>query len=180
MVSRLDLPKPVQRLRARDQLGVVGAPWVGQADPGPSPATLRDLAVPFRWAGLSRRDKDLLGAFLESLDRRPDEFHTHVPVGRLPAVDDAAGDAFTRKQIESLWPRRIDAMMRFGREWWLVECKPDANHYVLGQLLCYWYWLRRDCPTINCRRLVLVTDTCDPEVLPVLERCGVSVVELPR
>lgn len=128
--------------------------------------------------GLSNRDRTLLQRFLGSLREDPDELHTHVPVGRLPAVDDAELDAFTRKQIESLWPRRIDAMLRFGSEWWLVECKPDANHYVLGQLLCYWYWLSRDCPKISCRRLVLVTDVCDPEVLPVLERCGVSVLEL--
>lgn len=176
----MEPPKPVQRLRARDQLGVVGARWVGQEVPGPSPATRRDLAVPFRWAGLSSRDRSLLSGFLAALDVEPDELHTHVPVGRLPAVDDAEADAFTRKQVESLWPRRIDAMLRFGAVWWLVECKPDANHYVLGQVLCYWYWLSRDCPAIDCRRVVLVTDTCDPEVLPVLERCGVSVVELRR
>jgi len=172
------LPKPVQRLRARDQLAVSAAAWQPFVSPGPSDATRRDPASPFRWMGLSKRDRGLLLRFLAVLKVGPDELHTHVPVGRLPAVDDSELDAFTRKQIESLWPRRIDAMLRFGREWWLVECKPDANHYVLGQLLCYYYWLCRDCPQISCRRLVLVTDVCDPEVLPVLERCGVTVLEV--
>lgn len=174
----MELPKPVRRARAREQLQVVGAEWSGWSRPGPSESTRREVGIPFRWLGLSGRDRTLLLRFVGALAVGPDELHTHVPVGRFPVVDDSELDSFTRKQIEDLWPRRIDAMLRFGRAWWIVECKPDANHYVLGQVLCYAYWLHRDCPWVECTRVIVATDRCDPEVKPVLELCGVSVVEL--
>lgn len=144
---------------------------------GPSALTLRDARVPLRWAGLVAADRGLLQRFLSRLGRAPDELHTHVPVGRAPWPASGVDD-FARRQIESCWARRIDALLRFGSEWWLVECKPSATHHVLGQVLCYVYWLTRDRPDLELARVLVVTDWADPELLPVLGCCGVGCVEV--
>lgn len=172
------LPKPVLRREYRH--GVVDAASAAgvEISLGPSAETLRDVAAPRRWLGLAYRDRRLLELFVGGLGVVPDELHTHVPVGTqrvlpgLPLGDEA------QRIVQGCWPRRIDAVMRFGVEWWLVECKPDANHYCLGQVLCYVFWWQRDCPGRDLSQVLVVTDVCDRDVLPVFDACGVSVVEV--
>lgn len=146
--------------------------------PGPTDATLRSMDAPLRWLGLSANDHELLARFLELMPRPPDELHTHVPVGMLPVVHDDMDDEFTAELLATLWPRRVDAAARWGDEWYLIELKPDAAHYVVGQVLCYYFWWVRARPDLPIPRAVVVTDTCDADVLPVLETLGVIVIEL--
>jgi len=146
--------------------------------PGPTERTLRDPLVPLRWAGLSSNDAELLERFLRTMPRPPDELHTHVPVGRLPVVHEDQDDPDTAKLLATLWPRRIDAMARWGEDWYLIECKPDAAHYVVGQVLCYYFWLLRERPDLPIAMPVVLTDKADEDVLPVLEALGIIVVEL--
>jgi len=134
--------------------------------------------VPFRWAGLSPTDRTLLEVYVERMARKPDAIHTHVAVGTIPVYHEDGDDPVIRAQLEACWPRRIDAVLRWGRKYQLVECKPDANHYVLGQLLCYVYWWLEHCHDLPEPQAVLVTDRCDPDVKPVVEALGVRVVEV--
>ncbi|KKN09938.1 hypothetical protein LCGC14_1041510 [marine sediment metagenome] len=166
------------RAALRRDTSLAPAGKVSGYEPGPTAATLRDPAVPFRWAGLSSNDAELLERFLRTMPRPPDELHTHVPVGRLPVVHEDQDDPDTAKLLATLWPRRIDVMARWGDDWYLIECKPDAAHYVVGQVLCYYFWLLRERPDLASPTPVVLTDKADEDVLPVLEALGIVVVEL--
>lgn len=167
---------------------------------GPTDETRRDLANPAGWAGVNGGDLPILERFLGLLEVEPDEMHTHVGCGvaetdevlaacnALPVIGNTrfarACDLANRKRdasrriFESLWPRRIDCMLRFGSAWWLIEAKVDAAHYVLGQCLCYVYWLSQDCPGLRVTRVVVATNKCDDGVERVLKACGVDVIEV--
>lgn len=145
---------------------------------GPTDETRRDLARPETWVGLSAGDHGLLVAFLDQLAIVPDELHTHVAVGlgdvELPSPSDSVG----HRLMTSLWPRRIDAALRFGEVWWIIECKIGCAHYVLGQCLCYAFWWMRDCPECPLVRVVVVTDCCHDDVKCVLCASGIDVLEI--
>lgn len=144
---------------------------------GPSDETRVDVFRPASWRGLSDGDHRLLGLFVESLGTVPDELHTHVPVGLPDEIPAERIGGVSHRLYERLWPRRIDAVMRFGDVWWLVECKVGAAHYVLGQCLCYAMWWLWECQPLSLDRIVVATDRCDDGVRAVLEVCGIQVVE---
>ena len=175
-MSGTDGPRDRTKLRHKVDLEAPPGRWGSVF--GPSPATLRDMTRPRGWLGLSHRDCRLLQDWLITLEPQPDELHTHVPVGSIPTLEPLHDSEFNRKQLESLWPRRIDAVLRLGDVWWIVECKPDANHYVLGQVVCYRFWWQRDAVECPLGRCLVITDRCDEDVLPVLEENQIDVVEL--
>lgn len=145
---------------------------------GPTDETRRDLARPETWVGLSTGDHALLVAFLDQLAVGPKELHTHVAVGLGDVEIPSTADAVGHRLMTSLWPRRVDAAVRFGDAWWLIECKVGCAHYVLGQCLCYAFWWMRDCPECPLERVVVVTDCCHDDVESVLCASGIDVVEL--
>jgi hypothetical protein len=130
------------------------------------------------WRGLSGNDAALLWHWLDGLEGKPDELHTHVPVGTVPAPPAGWDDAAGRREIEALWPRRIDAVARFGADWWLVECKPQADHYCLGQILCYAFWWAAVPGAVALSRVVVLTDVADRDCLRAFFAYGVEVVEV--
>lgn len=145
---------------------------------GPTDATRRSVSSPRSWAGLAGNDAELLGVFLDQVGADPLELHTGVPVGRVPTIADSETSERDRKMIAACWPRRIDACVRWPEGWWIVECKPDANHYAIGQLLCYYFWWCRDVVEDAPVRTVIVTDVCDPDVKPVAECLGLVIAEV--
>ena len=172
------MPNPRARLCLRDQLAEPQAvgPWCECC--GPTVDSCRDPDNPRNWAGLCVFDCGLLERFIGRLAVKPISLHTHVPVGRLPALKGVFDTELNRLQVGALWPRRIDALLEFADGWWLVEAKRDANHYVLGQVLCYREWLSRGRPELLVTRTLVVTDKCDADVVPVLEKYGIEVVEI--
>lgn len=159
--------------------GVVTPDGAGEASApsvfGPSEHTRRDLRDEFRWEGLSAGDVATLARFLEALEHSPDELHTHIPVGgvvRVPA--DCATDGMQR-MADWLYPRRVDAALRFGDAWWIVECKTSRGLAGLGQLMGYYYWWCRDCPECEVTRLVLACQGCDEDEAEAYAAAGVDV-----
>lgn len=142
---------------------------------GPSGATRRDVAVPYRWAGLAPLDHAVLVRFMGELGLVPDEFHTNVPVGG--SVEPLPADYFARigKMVAALYPRRIDAALRWGTSWWLVECKPDSAMHGLGQCLGYYFWWHRDVPAQPVSRVILACGSATPDEVAVYAACGVDV-----
>ena len=129
------------------------------------------------WCGLSVADAAVLELFLKVLEVEPDEVHTHVPVGGCPDLTVVGGDAAMVKMAQWSYPRRVDFVLRFGREWWLCECKPRGRVHAVGQLLAYFYWWCRDVPECPVSRLVMVTETCDADVVEFAGHLGIDVVE---
>ena len=143
---------------------------------GPWNGTRRELSSPRGWDGLSGDERDVLVRFLRELGEVPDELHTHVPVGLLPEVFETEEDPAIRFCIIGRWPFRIDACLRFGDEWWLVECKQDAGHACIGQALFYWFLWCRDVIAKRATRSVVACKRCDPQVGNFARRVGLDVV----
>ena len=145
---------------------------------GPTDETRGEAGRCCTWSGLSPFDGRLLSVFLSRLDVQPDEMHTHVPIGISEPQEPPAGTDVSAAWFRKMWARRIDFAVRFGDEWWLIECKRRSAHYVVGQCMCYAYWWFRDCPECELARVIVVTDQCCADVRCVLEFCGIDVVEL--
>lgn len=171
-------PKPVQRLAVRKLIDDRAPDEERIRGMGPVASTRRDLLYPRSWQGLSEFDRALLVRFLGELGVEPDELHTGVPVGTRPVVDVDEDDEKMQATIAGLYPRRVDAALRFGSGWWLVECKRDAQHYVLGQVLAYTFWWQRDLTHLRLDRVIVVTDRADRDLVPILVGMGISVIEV--
>ena len=140
--------------------------------------TRRDIGNPRHWRGLAGDDAALLATWLDRLEDEPDELHTGIAVGPLPEIPvEFSTPRLKAVQVgTSSW--RVDAAVRFGAKWWLIECKPDASHYALGQLLFYRWWWQQHPGYPIVERLVVLTDECDADMIPVFETYGVEVIQL--
>jgi hypothetical protein len=142
---------------------------------GPSAGTRRSLTDEYRWSGLSASDSAVFASFLKLVGGDVDELHTHVPVGGV--VEAPLGCEFggCGVMVAALYPRRVDAAVRVGSGWWLIECKPGRGMHGLGQLLSYFFWWVRDCASCPVSRLVLVCEECDDDQRAVYECFGIDV-----
>jgi len=147
---------------------------------GLSSRTLRDPAVPMRWEGVAADDSRLLEVWLGRLPVAPDELHTSVPVGMSDLGLDDYDVEWQRRFVAGAYPRRIDAIVRFGHDWWLIECKPAADHYCLGQILAYAYWWECVVAGGELADVVVLTDEVAGDCMPVFAAFGVTVIELGR
>lgn len=140
--------------------------------------TRRDIGNPRHWRGLAGDDAVLLATWIAGLKGKPDELHTGIAVGPLPEIPaEIKTPRLEAVQLgTSSW--RVDAAVRFGEWWWLIECKPDAGHQALGQLLFYWWWWKRQPGYPVVVRFVVLTDECDDDMLPVFKAYGVEVIRL--
>lgn len=145
---------------------------------GPIDETRRDIADPGTWVGLTLGERDLLQRYVDKLEVGTFELHTHIPVGMGGMCGPSTFDRASRKMLQQLYPRRVDAAVCTDNEWTLIECKLGCAHYVLGQILCYAYWWRRDCPECPVVDLLVLTDKCQDDVGCVLAAHGVVLDEL--
>jgi len=143
---------------------------------GPCGGTLRPSDGSLRWAGLSVGDELVLGQFLEWLGVVPDELHTNVPLGWMPDGEEVEGDVAWRRMLVDVYASKCDAALRFGCEWWIVECKPRASLHGLGQLLGYCYLWECCCAEKRACRLILACTEGDAHSEAACAACGVDVV----
>lgn len=140
--------------------------------------TRRDVGNPRHWRGLAGDDAALLATWIAGLEVKPDELHTGIAVGRLPEIPAAMDTARVRAVQAGTSSWRVDAAVRFETRWWLIECKPDAGHHALGQVLFYkWWWERQEGYPVAVR-FVILTDACDGDMLPVFKEHGIEVIRL--
>jgi len=145
---------------------------------GWSDETDRDIGNPRHWRGLAGDDAALLATWMGGLEVKPDELHTGIAVGPLPKIPAEISTPRLAAVHVGVSSWRVDAAVRFGAKWWLIECKPDAGHQALGQLLFYrWWWQQQDgYPAVE--RYVILTDDCDSDMIPVYEGHGIEVIRL--
>lgn len=145
---------------------------------GISDQTRRDPRRPRRWMGLRPDDGALLAIWVDSLGASLQELHTHVPVASddVDVVDVA--DPRMRRLAEQLYPRRVDAVLLIKDEWWLVECKPSADHMALGQVLCYAFWWEGLPAGPDLQHVAVLTDQADEMCRRAYFAHGVELIEL--
>lgn len=145
---------------------------------GPGPTTLRRPDNRRSWRGLSVNEATLLAVWLASHELHPDEVYTHVPVGPVAGGEAEYEDSAEGRMARAIYPRRIDAVLRFGERWWLVEAKVAASHQALGQVLLYRHlWgLGEGLPVLE--KVVVLTDVLCSDCRSAYRAHGVEIVEV--
>jgi hypothetical protein len=138
----------------------------------------RVVGLPRCWAGLRADDATLLAAWLGGLAEQPDELYTGVPVGPVPKLDGKAAATAVGAGYLASCAWRVDAVVRFGADWWLLECKPGAMHYTIGQVLFYRHWWGRTAGYPELAVVAIVSDLAEPDIVPVCREYGIVVVEV--
>ncbi len=143
---------------------------------GPCDRTERRVDLHERLSGITAQEEVYFWSFLKLLGREPDEIHTDVAVGQVETIVPDESFLGAAKLAARIYPWRVDVAIRFGSEWWIVECKQRASHYVLGQVCTYAYCWWRDCPQFHLARCVVATDACSDDVMEVAAAMGIDVV----
>jgi len=91
-----------------------------------------------------------------------------VPVGSGRAAPDIA-NAEDRVLWQSLTIKRVDVVVTWSDETWVVEVKPLMNFTGLGQVLGYTALFRSDHPDIRNVTPVLVCGGLDNELVKIYE-----------
>ncbi|MBA7494516.1 hypothetical protein ES702_05092 [subsurface metagenome] len=89
-----------------------------------------------------------------------------LPVG-ASALEQRIRDGITRK--------RIDVVCHVGDKYWVVEVKPRANMYALGQILTYVRLFSSEFAMVDEVVPVVICDEVDEDLLYLIEEFGVMV-----
>ena len=113
--------------------------------------------------------------FLESGDIEIQEVWYDVHVGAAVEVD-GAGDSLAARISAGVTRKRIDVVALVARRYWIIEVKPIAMHFAIGQVLVYeGLFIMEYEPELETWP-VIVCDHVDEDVVPECERLGVVVV----
>jgi len=113
--------------------------------------------------------------FLESGDIDLQEVWYDVHVGAM-VKGDWDDDSVNARIAAGLTRKRIDVVAVVDGRYWVIEVKPLAMHFAIGQVLVYeGLFVKEYNPPIETWP-VIVCDHVDEDVIPECERLGVVVV----
>jgi hypothetical protein len=141
---------------------------------GLSDITRRDQNTPRHWTGLTTADRVLLYAWLQTLDAGVDELHTDIVCGLTPELPSDYDYGLMQQLCAALHPLRMDAVIRRGVRWTIIECKPDAGYQALGQILSYAVYAPYARDALADADLLVVTDQIQAWAEPVYRRHNVA------
>lgn len=120
-------------------------------------------------------DTEVWTRFLESGDFDLQEVWYDVHVGAV-VQGDWADDSMPARIAAGLTRKRIDVVALVDGVFWVIEVKPIAQHFAIGQVLVYeGLFVKEYEPPIETWP-VIICDTVDEDVIPECERLGVVVV----
>ena len=184
-MTQLDTDQP-DRDRPDPETAPLPRPPGERADtPAPTRRRLPDesrrlVNQPARWAGLGKFDLAILAAYLARPALQILELHTNV---RLPLVDEFTQpitNPLADRLARTLFPRRIDAIIRRPGVWDVLEIKPRANMVSIGQILFYPHHARRAFNGLSAARPVILAAHTDPDIEPVLKALGIELRLVPE
>lgn len=140
--------------------------------------TRRSVDTTGRWPGLTAIDGAIFEQFVANNKSVIDEIHTDVPCGICASPPEWLRTDQGKRQLESMYPLRIDAVVRAGGVWHIVEVKPDAGYRSLGQVLTYKFWAKHTNPMLVDAVPCIVTDRVQEVITPVFDLYGVTVFEV--
>ncbi len=113
--------------------------------------------------------------FLESGDFALQEVWYDVRVGAV-VKGDWADDSRIARIAAGLTRKRIDVVAVVDGVYWIIEVKPVAMHFAIGQVLVYeGLFVKEYKPALETWP-VIICDSVDEDVIPECERLGVVVV----
>lgn len=113
--------------------------------------------------------------FLESGDIEIQECWYDVHVG-LPVLSPMGADSLQQRIANGLTRKRIDVVAIVDGVYWIIEVKPLAMHFAIGQVLVYEGLFVKEYEPAFETWPVIVCDRVDADVIPECERLGVVVV----
>ncbi len=113
--------------------------------------------------------------FLESGDIALQEVWYDVHVGAV-VKGDWEDDSVPARIAAGLTRKRIDVVALVDGRYWVIEVKPIAQHFAIGQVLVYEGLFVKEYEPALETWPVIVCDRVDEDVIPECERLGVVVV----
>jgi len=113
--------------------------------------------------------------FLESGDFQVKEVWYDVHAGQ-PVLSTLGLDSMQQRIADGITRKRIDVVAIVGNIYWIIEVKPIAQHFAIGQVLVYEGLFVKDYEPALETWPVIVCDKVDGDVIPECERLGVVVV----
>ena len=132
-----------------------------------------------RYPHMMPEDAKIWTKFLIHGQFMPDHVFYDVHVGRGLEPPEGSPE-WLRKYAKINYTKRIDVVGRSVGRWWVIECKPGASYWALGQVIFYsWAFgneIRDDKEIIP----VVITDVVDEDLRPLFDLAGVLVLEVGR
>lgn len=120
-------------------------------------------------------DTEVWTRFLQSGDFELKEVWYDVHVGAV-VKGDWSDDSVNARIAAGVTRKRIDVVALVDGVYWVIEIKPIAMHYSIGQVLVYeGLFVKEYEPPIETWP-VIVCDRIDEDVIPECERLGVVVI----
>lgn len=128
--------------------------------------------------GLGDKDRKILEAMIENGFIRPEQMWFNQVVGQvdqdvLESTPDNLKEWFIRT-----YSKRPDVMFTEAGTLYAAEVKPFASYVALGQALMYRYWANRKADPQRLIVAIILTDTPDPDLIPVAADNAVDIRQL--
>ena len=120
-------------------------------------------------------DTEVWTRFLESGDFELKEVWYDLHVG-AEVKGDWDGDSINARIARGVTRKRIDVVALVDGVLWVIEVKPIAQHFAIGQVLVYEGLFVKEYEPPRETWPVIVCNTVDEDVIPECERLGVVVV----
>lgn len=114
--------------------------------------------------------------FLKMDAHRIKEVWYDLRVGQSVMLEFGASD-MAKRIAAGLTRKRIDVVCRVAGGLWVVEVKPYANMYAMGQVLTYVRLFQQEYVTVGEVTPVLVCDSYDTDLVDEFDEFGVLVLE---
>lgn len=114
--------------------------------------------------------------FLKTDAHRIKEVWYDLRVGHSVLLEFGASD-MAKRIAAGLTRKRIDVVCRVADGLWVVEVKPYANMYAMGQILTYVRLFKLEYVTVGEVTPVLVCDSYDTDLVDEFDEFGVLVLE---
>ena len=98
-----------------------------------------------------------------------------VRVG-LPVFLGLGADVRDRRIARGLTRKRIDVVAAVGEGFWVIEIKPYANMYAVGQVVTYARLFQREYAVPGPVMSVIICDGYDKDLLDEFEELGIIVI----
>ena len=134
----------------------------------------RPIIMP-HYPHMLREDTEVWTRFLESGFTEIKEVWYDVRVG-LPVLLDVGADVRDKRIAAGLTRKRIDAVAAVGGGLWIIEIKPYANMYAVGQILTYTRLFEKEYIAPGAIVPVLLCDDYDRDLVDEFDELGVMVI----
>jgi hypothetical protein len=122
------------------------------------------------------KDRRIWTRFLESGIVIIDEVWYDIHVGRGVDIPETANE-MTRAIRDAITRKRIDVVARIGEEYWVIEVKPRADMYALGQVQTYVRLFTAEFRVFQQTQPVIICDEVDEDVVYLFEEFDVKVFQ---